>query len=254
MDVSEIVWRKFKINSDEKFSNLFENELFVDVTLVCEDEVSVKAHKVILAASSELFKNILKKAENNCSLIYLHGIRHHLLKYVLNFIYRGEVKIPETDLPGFMRFTKELKLHGLLPDGHEESLEKNLQPQTTPMQYKDVAIINEERKMRKVNDFEDESNKENIEPDDEITPENEEDIYMDMRHSMDDLDNKKMTRKFSKRKREVKRYQNTLKDFEIYKKNFNKSKKEWMKRSKCILVINMNASCVGLQQNLRKFL
>ena len=43
------------------FANLKEDKEFADVTLVCEDDQQVEAHKVILAASSPFFENILKK-------------------------------------------------------------------------------------------------------------------------------------------------------------------------------------------------
>ena len=54
-------WNDFQENVNTSFANLKEDKEFADVTLVCEDDQQVEAHKVILAASSPFFENILKK-------------------------------------------------------------------------------------------------------------------------------------------------------------------------------------------------
>ena len=54
-------WNDFQENVNTSFANLKEDKEFADVTLVCEDDQQVEAHRVILAASSPFFENILKK-------------------------------------------------------------------------------------------------------------------------------------------------------------------------------------------------
>ena len=57
-NMSEIIciqWSDFQENIKNAFGNLRKNNDFTDVTLVCEDGQQVKAHKVILAASSLFF-------------------------------------------------------------------------------------------------------------------------------------------------------------------------------------------------------
>ena len=44
---------------DKSFGELRDGDEFTDVTLACEDE-SIKAHKVILSASSPFFNKLLK--------------------------------------------------------------------------------------------------------------------------------------------------------------------------------------------------
>jgi len=133
----------------------------------------------------------------------------------MDFIYKGKVEIPERDLQDFLRFSKEFKLHGLIFDKGDDFLH---QKKKVPVE--EVEILNEVRKVME----DDNSDKENVEPNDE----NEEGIYMDMRHckSLNVADTKYIHN--NKRKREVKiaRYQNTLKNFEVYKKNFNKKLKD----------------------------
>ena len=52
-------WNDFNANVNQAFGNLREDDDFADVTLASEDGQQVKAHKVILAASSPLFKDML---------------------------------------------------------------------------------------------------------------------------------------------------------------------------------------------------
>ena len=57
-------WHDIKENTKNTFESLMENRDFVDVSLVCEDGQLVEAHKVILAASSSFFQNLLRKNHN----------------------------------------------------------------------------------------------------------------------------------------------------------------------------------------------
>ena len=54
-------WNDFKENAISAFGSLKDDQDFSDVTLVCEDGQQVEAHKVILAASSPFFQNLLKR-------------------------------------------------------------------------------------------------------------------------------------------------------------------------------------------------
>ena len=51
----------FQENVHTTFVTLRHDVDFTDVTLACEDDHQVEAHKVILAASSPFFHNMLKK-------------------------------------------------------------------------------------------------------------------------------------------------------------------------------------------------
>ena len=54
-------WNDFQENVNAAFGNLREDTEFSDVTLACEDGQQLEAHKVILAASSPFFQNLLKR-------------------------------------------------------------------------------------------------------------------------------------------------------------------------------------------------
>ena len=47
------------------FASLREDKDLVDVTLVCEDGEELELHKVVLANSSPIFQNILRKNKNS---------------------------------------------------------------------------------------------------------------------------------------------------------------------------------------------
>ena len=57
-----------------------------DVSLESDDGHQIKAHKVILAAGSQFFKEVFEKNDVKNLLIYLKGIKGNKLKYVLDFL------------------------------------------------------------------------------------------------------------------------------------------------------------------------
>ena len=85
---------------------------FTDVTLACDDNHQVVAHKVILAAASSFFSEILKANRHPHPLIYLRGVKGRCLDSVLDFIYHGEVNIEKEHLEEFLKFGGELQING----------------------------------------------------------------------------------------------------------------------------------------------
>ena len=66
---------------------------FTDVTLVSDDNKSIKAHRSILSACSPFLRDILKtQTENNHPVIYLTWIQYPEIETILQFMYLGEEK------------------------------------------------------------------------------------------------------------------------------------------------------------------
>ena len=65
-------WNDFESNISVAFRGLRDDKDFFDVTLACEDE-QIQAHKVILAACSPFFRNILRRNQHQHPLLYLKG-------------------------------------------------------------------------------------------------------------------------------------------------------------------------------------
>ena len=122
-------WNDFQTNLSKTFSFLRQEEHLFDVTLVSDDEQHISAHKLVLSASSEFFKNILKKAKHSNPMIFLSGFKSKDLLHVMDYIYQGEVKILQTDLDRFLNVAQQLKIEGLIGgnnDSDESSLEDNI--------------------------------------------------------------------------------------------------------------------------------
>ena len=58
-------WNDFHSNASKSFGALRSEEYLHDVTLVSDDQHQVTAHKLVLAASSDYFKNIFKNKISN---------------------------------------------------------------------------------------------------------------------------------------------------------------------------------------------
>ena len=86
---------------------------FCDITLVCIDDNTIEAHKVILAASSIFFSDVLKLNNHPHPLIYMRGVNTSQLSAALDFIYHGEVSIYQDNLENFLALAEDLKLKGL---------------------------------------------------------------------------------------------------------------------------------------------
>ena len=54
-------WNDFESNVSTAFRDLREEKDFFDVTLACDDSSQVAAHKVILAACSPFFREVLRR-------------------------------------------------------------------------------------------------------------------------------------------------------------------------------------------------
>ena len=106
-------WHDFQENVSTTFGNLREDREFTDVTLACEVGQQVKAHKVILAASSPFFHNLLTKNKHPHPLIYLKGAKFEDLLAIVDFLYFGEANVFQENLEAFLSTAEELKLKGL---------------------------------------------------------------------------------------------------------------------------------------------
>ena len=109
-------WNDFHSNVSKSFG-LFRNEEFLhDVTLVSDDQFKVTAHKLVLSASSEYFKNIFKNNQHSHPLVCLDGVSSEDLKNITDFIYNGEVMILQDKLDRFLAIAQRLKLQGLIAE------------------------------------------------------------------------------------------------------------------------------------------
>ena len=109
-------WNDFPSNVSKSFG-LFRNEDYLhDVTLVSDDHKQVSAHRLVLSACSEYFKNIFKLNSKPDAqlLVCLEGISEDDLNNIMDYIYNGEVQIFQENLDRFLSIAHRLKLEGLI--------------------------------------------------------------------------------------------------------------------------------------------
>lgn len=108
-------WNDYSSNLEKSFRDLRTEKILFDVTLACEN-TQVEAHKVVLSACSNFFKDILKNNPHPHPLLYLRGIKLCQLTSLLEFMYNGEVNMGQSDLTEFLAVSGDLEVKGLTPD------------------------------------------------------------------------------------------------------------------------------------------
>ena len=109
-------WNDFQQNIATAFQGLREEANFSDVTLVCEEDQQVQAHRIILSACSPFFRALLKRNNHSHPMIYMRGLKSKDLVPIVDFIYHGEKNVYESDIYGFLSLAEELQLKGLISD------------------------------------------------------------------------------------------------------------------------------------------
>ena len=113
LDKLSLKWGDFQNNVTAAVGLLRNNDDFTDVTLACEDGEEVRAHKIILAASSQFFQKLLSRNKHAHPLIYMRGITSEDMFAIIDFIYYGETDVDQDHLEEFLRIAKELNVKGL---------------------------------------------------------------------------------------------------------------------------------------------
>ena len=133
-------WNDFQDNTISAFSNLREDKVFTDVTLISEDGQQLEAHKVILTASSPFFMNLLKINKHPNPLVYLKGFKAKDLHSLIDFIYNGVADVYHDNLDKFLALAEELQLKGLTGgvDKNEE-IEENINLNNEQNMKKDLS-------------------------------------------------------------------------------------------------------------------
>ena len=76
-------------------------------------EIKFEAHKVILAAYSNIFKKMLVNENHPPPLIFLRGVDREVLEALLNLIYCGEAKLSSEHLESFAQLGRDIELQGV---------------------------------------------------------------------------------------------------------------------------------------------
>jgi len=114
-------WNNYKFSMTESLKTIIQEEDFIDVTLHTEGK-TLKAHKVYLSACSTYFKNVLKGTNLWQHPILFLEVPFQDLQKILEFVYYGEVQVPQKRLQSFLKSAEVLKINGLndqIPQSYE---------------------------------------------------------------------------------------------------------------------------------------
>ena len=105
--------KDFFAHNVEFFKEILDQGDLADVTIACDDNYTVSAHKVILSASSLFFRSVIKKSKHPNPYIYLKGVSASHLNSLMSYIYSGETDVRSEDFQTFMTIASELKIFSL---------------------------------------------------------------------------------------------------------------------------------------------
>lgn len=94
------------------FTELLDDQHFVDVTLACEGSM-IKAHKIVLSACSTYFKDLLLANPCKHPIVILKDMKFQDLKAIVNFMYYGEVNVSQSQIGGLLKTAETLQIKGL---------------------------------------------------------------------------------------------------------------------------------------------
>ena len=140
-------WNDYQSNWSRTLSQLRNETDFADVTLVTDDKVKFSAHKILLSSCSNTFKFILKENTHANPLIYLSGVSSANLRFILDYIYNGEVNLYQEQLDSFLESSEKLEIEGLLGGKQEETSkeiwhsEENMQKKENSPYHEDNSLV-----------------------------------------------------------------------------------------------------------------
>ncbi|XP_068221261.1 protein bric-a-brac 1-like isoform X7 [Palaemon carinicauda] len=119
-------WNNHQNNFVEVFSYLRTQDAFVDVTLACDGK-SFSAHKVVLSACSPYFQTLFQTNPCKHPIVFLKDVKGQELEALIEFIYKGEVSVSQSELGSLISTAENLKIKGLAePDRPTEKAVKRI--------------------------------------------------------------------------------------------------------------------------------
>merc|ERR1712168_1295126 len=140
----DLKWKTYSDHLIGVFKDLGEEGHFADVTLVSDDQVQTKAHRVVLSACSPVLKTLLVNNPHSHPLLYLRGIKQTELQAILKFIYFGETQIFEDRINEFVSVAKDLEVKEISEKDDEIEREEETQSKEPDEVQNTADFISEE--------------------------------------------------------------------------------------------------------------
>ena len=111
-------WHTYTDHLKEMLYKMKTDDTFADVTLVCDNGRKIKAHKVVLAASSQVIKKMLTNEDTQ--IIDLKDVAFEEINSILQFIYLGEATLFQERMKEFLDVAQKLKVKELCQEAKME--------------------------------------------------------------------------------------------------------------------------------------
>ena len=105
-------WNNHSNNLIRTFTEMISGESFTDVTLAC-DGLSIKAHKMVLSACSNYFRDLFLSTPCKHPIVILKDMKFEDLRAIIDFMYRGEVNVSQNNLGALLKTAEVLRVKGL---------------------------------------------------------------------------------------------------------------------------------------------
>ncbi|KAL7634878.1 UNVERIFIED_CONTAM: hypothetical protein RMT77_015255 [Armadillidium vulgare] len=128
VDGAEPVWNKKWGNSSSEILDGFAFNSFSDATICCNGK-RIPVHQMVLAASSDFFREILNSSMSSHPCIIFENVHLKTLEQLLMFIYRGQVFVRPQETRALFRLAEEFKVKGLSgPIGSDVTTKHDFDP------------------------------------------------------------------------------------------------------------------------------
>lgn len=115
-EILSLKWNNHRTTFFHVLSSVRLKESYSDATITCEGKF-YPVHKLVVSSCSDYFDMIFQATVCKHPVIVMKDIRHEDMEALLNYMYLGEVKVLQRDLPGLLRAAECLKIKGLaVPD------------------------------------------------------------------------------------------------------------------------------------------
>jgi len=105
-------WSQHTSNLIKNLTEMVLDQQIVDVTLAC-DGSSIKAHKIVLSACSNYFKELFLANPCKHPIVILKDIKINEMRAIVDFMYRGEVNVSQNQLSSLLKTAEILRVKGL---------------------------------------------------------------------------------------------------------------------------------------------
>ncbi|XP_023332175.1 protein tramtrack, beta isoform isoform X7 [Eurytemora carolleeae] len=97
---------------------LCDSEEYTDVTLAAGQRF-FSAHKLVLSICSPFFRALFKRLGVHKSVIFLKDVEPRHLELLLEYMYKGEIKVQESELVNVLNAAQSLEIKGLTDSGQK---------------------------------------------------------------------------------------------------------------------------------------